>query len=359
MKNNEICVLHIADDNLSYRDIHIEHPNPTGAEILTAAEIPDKQAILLQILPSGDMESIRPEEAPNLAASCNFIVGQSDRSFLFTVDDSRLEWPNRHISGAVIRKLVNVPEDQELLQRCGNELAVLGPTDMLDLGKSGIENVITGQRQWKLRVQGVTLNYTVPKVKIADAMTKAGFDPSKAWSIFLMVAGQPKKPVDINYVVDLRTPGIEKIRLMQRNVDNGDGPTLKLRREFDLLPVDETYLNGTGLCWETILNGESRWLVIHDYPLLTGYTPAASKLALNIPKNYPMAQIDMFYFAPSVSRCDGVAIPRTQVSANIEGMMYQGWSRHRNQNGPWDPSTDNVATHLALVEYSLTREFGE
>ena len=36
------------------------------------------------------------------------------------------------------------------------------------------------------------------------------------------VHGQPKKEVTLDYVVDLRTPGIEKIRLTPRGIDNGE-----------------------------------------------------------------------------------------------------------------------------------------
>jgi hypothetical protein len=360
MKPNENTVLRVANENLTYRDVHIAYPNPTGAQILAAAGAADQQGVLLQVLPSGDLESIRPAEAPNLAASTNFIAGEGDRSFFFTIDDSRLEWFCRHISGSAIRKLAKIDEDRELLQKCGGgEPVVLERTTMVDLGKAGVERIVTGQRKWKLRVQAVTLTYAMPEVKVADAMKEAGFDPNKAWNIFLIVAGQPKKPVDINYIVDLRTPGIEKIRLMPRNVDNGDGQQRKPRREFELLPVDVRYLDGAGLRWETILCDDRRWLVLHDYELLFDYTPAGSTLALDIPKNYPTAQIDMFYFAPALSRCDGREIPQTQVRANIEGVTYQGWSRHRNQNNPWDPHTDNVATHLALVESCLAREFGD
>jgi hypothetical protein len=59
------------------------------------------------------------------------------------------------------------------------------------------------------------------------------------------------------------------------------------------------------------------------------------------------------------SRCDGVAIPNTQVTATIDGVQFQGWSRHRVEAHKWDPNSDNVGTHFALVEHSLAREFGE
>lgn len=361
MKPNDTCVLHLADENLNYRDVPVAHASPTGAQILEAVGVPNQHcAVLLQVLPSGDMESIRPAETPNLAESRRFILSEADRVYFFTVDDARFEWPNRHISGAAIRKVAGVPNERDVLQLDDSGEAVnLNAEDIVDLARPGVERIVTNQRSWRLRVQGVMLEFTLPEVKVADAMREAGFDPDKGWHIFLLVAGQPKQEVNADYVVNLRTPGLEKIRLMQRNVDNGEGPRTKVRREFALLAVDERYLDGSGVCWETVLCGERRWLVIHDFPLLPGYAPAVSKLALDIPKDYPSAQIDMFYFAPAVARCDGRAIPNTHVTANIEGVTYQGWSRHRNGTAPWDPYTDNVATHLALVESCLAREFGE
>lgn len=360
MKQNNI-IIHIADENLNYRDVSVAYTNPSGAQILAAAGISNLQsAVLLQVLSSGELESIRPTEIPDLAESLQFILSESDRTYFFTVDGDHFEWPNRHISGATIRKLAKVPEQLELEQLHDEGIpVVLEDIDMVDLAKPGVERIVTKQKIWKLRVQGVILEFTEPVVKVAEAMMKAGFDPTKPWHIYLLVAGQPKQEVNTDYMVDLRTPGLEKIRLMQRNVDNGDGQQSKLQREFKLLAVDECYLDGADLQWETIFCDDRRWLVIHEYRLLSGYTPAVSKLALDIPKDYPAAQIDMFYFAPTVARCDGRPIPSTQVTANIGGVVYQGWSRHRNGANPWDPNTDNVATHLALVESCLAREFGE
>ncbi|MHB1701401.1 MAG: E2/UBC family protein [Acidobacteriaceae bacterium] len=276
------------------------------------------------------------------------------------IDDAQMVWVSAQASGAILRKLARLSEDVELvLVRNGADPEVIEDGAVLDFGRPGVEKLITRPRKWKLRVQAVTLEFDTPMVKVADAMREAGFDPTKAWNIFLLVAGQPKKEVDVNYIVDLRTPGIERIRLMQRNVDNGELPAATSRREFALLPVDVMFLDGTGLNWETVRAGERRWLVIHHYEPLPGYQPCKVTLALDIPKDYPQAQIDMFYFAPAVSRCDGVAIPNTHVTATIDGVAYQGWSRHRTAAQKWDPNTDNVGTHLALVEHSLAREFGE
>lgn len=361
MATKDSHILLIADENLNYLDVAVVHPNPSGAQILAAAGASNvTSAVLLQVLPSGELESIRPSETPDLANSLKFILSESDRVYFFTVDDNRVEWPSRYISGATIRKLVKASEQHDLLQLCdASAPVVLESKDMLDLAKPGVERIVTKPRTWKLRVQGVTLEFSTPVVKVADAMKEAGFDPNKAWHIYLLVEGQNKQEVTSDYMLDLRTPGLEKIRLMQRNVDNGDGQQYKAQREFELLAADNRYLDSSGLRWETILCGERRWLLIHDYQLLPGYTPAVTQLALDIPTDYPSAQIDMFYFSPAVVRTDGIPIPSTQVTANIDGVVYQGWSRHRNGSNPWDQFTDNVATHLALVESCLAREFGE
>lgn len=234
-------------------------------------------------------------------------------------------------------------------------------TQLVDLNDTGVERFALKNKPqlWKLKVQGVILEYDVPEVQVADAMRRAGFDPSKAWHIFLLVQGQQKQEVSADFILDLRTPGIEKIRLMQRNVDNGDGCQAEPRRAFKLQPTDDSYLDALGLRWETVIEGERRWLLIHDYSLPGGYAPTKVQLALDVLKDYPASQIDMFYFAPFVSLTDGRQIPSTQIRAVIAGVEYQGWSRHRNASSPWDPNTDSIRTHMALVESCLIKELGE
>jgi hypothetical protein len=353
----------IADEQCTVLQAATPSAHPTGADILAAAGRPaTADQVVLQVLRSGGLESIRLDERANLAAGDKFVVAAADRTFRFTVDAKQFEWPHRFISGATVRDLAAVPAQYDLELVRGGAAAVVAAGDLIDLEDPGVERFVSvahPHQGWKLKVQGVTLEYDHPEVKVADAMTQAGFDPTKAWHIYLIVHGQPKKEVSVDYIVDLRTPGIEKIRLMQRNVDNGEGQQPAARRVFKLLAADHQYLDGLALRWETVLEGERRWLLIHDYPLPGGYSQQKATLALDIPKDYPASQIDMFHFAPFVSRTNGVAIPSTQVRATIGGVEYQGWSRHRNATSAWDSAVDNVRTHLALVETCLAKELGE
>lgn len=89
---------------------------------------------------------------------------------------------------------------------------------------------------------------------------------------------------------------------------------------------------------DAVAGATRRWLLIHDYPLLEGFSQSKVHWALEIVLDYPAAQIDMFYFLPFVSLANGQEVPSTQVRATIKGATFQGWSRHRNGVSAWDPN---------------------
>ena len=123
--------------------------------------------------------------------------------------------------------------------------------------------------------------------------------------------------------------------------------------------MDEAHLDALGCKWETVVSEGRRWLLIHDYQLPVGFNRSSTLLALDIPPSYPGAEIDMFYFNPPLDLAGGGGIPSTHITATINGIVYQGWSRHRGPQSPWKPATDNVITHLGLVEGALHKEVGQ
>lgn len=214
------------------------------------------------------------------------------------------------------------------------------------------------KHEWKLNVQGVTLELDVPTIVVRDALDQAGFNPDQGWQIFLKIAGQPKQAVDLTTEIDLRTPGIEKLRLTPKDVNNGEAPPASCR-DFGLLDIDEKHLNRLGLRWETIVEANRRWLLLHNYPLPSGYTAAHTKLALEVPTAYPGAQLYGFYAYPPLALSSGRTIERTQLRGVLLGVEFHGWSRHRGPAAPWNSATDNVVTQLALVDAALAKEVGE
>jgi hypothetical protein len=352
--------IEVSDLSLVFQEVDLPSGHARGADLANAAGISPESATVLHLLANGELEDIRPSELVDLSASTRkFVVVASDRIYHAELDGHRIEWPARVISGGQLRRLGSVPEDHEIYLDLGNGTErLVEPQALVDLGGTGTEKFQSRKKHWKLNVQGVVLTLHEPTVVVRQALELAGFDPSKNWLIFLRVRGQPKREVGLDDVADLRMPGIEKLRLTPREVNNGEALRQK-RRQFRLLDVDETFLDGLGLDWETVIDQERRWLLIYEYPIPRGFTARLTTLALEIPLTYPGAQIDMFYTSPRLALASGRAIDRTQVSATILGTGFNGWSRHRGAQSPWNPESDNVKTHLALVESAISKEVEE
>ena len=129
-----------------------------------------------------------------------------------------------------------------------------------------------------------------------------------------------------------------------------------LRRDFDLLPQDEKFLEEYGLPWETISDG-SQWVLIHEFPTHDGYNHLRVTAAIRMETGYPNTELNMVYFFPTLARKDGRVIGATQDKQVINGKTYQRWSRHRTAQNPWRPGVDGVDTHVFLIEDWLAREF--
>jgi hypothetical protein len=354
--------IEVADKTLIFRSLMIPDATPTGAQLLLAAGFtqPEKKASVLHLLLHGGLENIRLDEHVELRDSTRkFVVLEDEDGFQFTIDSVRFDWQFRIISGGQLRRLGHVPADRDIYLALPDDVErVIEEHELVDLSMPHFAAFETRQRTWKLNVQGVLLVAHEPTIIVRQAIKDAGFDPAKNWIIILRVRGQPKQEVGLDYVIDLRMPGIEKLRLTPREVNNGE-VLAEPRREFALLEVDESFLDGLGLRWDTIMDEKRRWLLIQDHPVPAGFTADRTLIALEIPHTYPSAQIDMFYTWPPLALRSGRAIDRTQLSATILKLPFNGWSRHRGAQSLWNPESDNVATHLALVESALMKEVGE
>jgi hypothetical protein len=128
-----------------------------------------------------------------------------------------------------------------------------------------------------------------------------------------------------------------------------------MRRQFQLPEEDEECLNASGYVWETVIENNTRWLIIHAYPIPDGYNVREALLALRMPPSYPDEQIDMVYFSPGLALSSGRGIGALSPTT-ILGQQFQQWSRHRTAANPWRIGLDNVRTHLLQVDSWLDRE---
>jgi hypothetical protein len=79
---------------------------------------------------------------------------------------------------------------------------------------------------------------------------------------------------------------------------------------------------------------------------------------LLIPDNYADTQIDMVFLNVALARTDGRPI-NNLTTVKICGADWQQWSWHRTGANPWRAGVDDVASHLALVDEWLSREFAK
>jgi Prokaryotic E2 family E len=123
-----------------------------------------------------------------------------------------------------------------------------------------------------------------------------------------------------------------------------------------LTEEDAAFLRSTGWRFETKPDGEGVALIIYEYPLPAGYSIERSDLLLRLPRGFPDAAPDMFWFSPEVRYAGGSGPPATGERLDLEGRTWQRWSRHLAT--AWRPGIDNLQTYLRLIRTDLTDGVG-
>ena len=230
---------------------------------------------------------------------------------------------------------------------------IVEPVDLEEQAKTG--KPAPPAKQYAFRVDRQRVVVDKPEISGADILGKVNKTPQE-YKLYKHVRGNQPVQIEPQQIVDLREPGLERFTTMPRDTTEGREGGPCIRQDFPLPRTDETYLNGLGLPWETVLDGQMRWLRIHDWVLPTGYDRSTVSVALLIPSGYSDNQIDMVFLDPAISRLDGKPIGALS-SQLITGKNWQRWSRHRTAVNPWRPGIDDIASHLTLVDEWLRREF--
>jgi hypothetical protein len=209
-------------------------------------------------------------------------------------------------------------------------------------------------KQYAFRVDKLRIVVSTPTITGTQILAEAGKTP-ETFKLYQHKRGHQPIPIGPNDIVNLREPGVERFTTMPKDTTEGrNGPLPS--RDFNLPAADEQYLNSLGLPWETVLDGQTQWVIIHEWLLPTGYNTEKTSVALLIPNNYADSQIDMVYFKVHLARYDGKGISSLSTQL-IAGEEWQRWSRHRTGQNPWRPGIDDIASHLSLVDEWLRREF--
>lgn len=337
--------------------VHLTDPTPTGEQILNAAGLrPAPEFVLLLWPPTGPTREMALDEVieADPGGTLDFLASRGDGVSYFMLDDERYAWTGP-LTGADIRRVGRVPDNLDLVfERPDQPDVEVGRGDLVPLHSAGVERLRTRKKLWKLDVHGEMTEWDRPNVSVREALVAAGKDVSRPY-IIVFKTKSGNRQVELGDILNLDQPGIERLWLRPKKVDNGDASHAR-RRDFSLLAKDVAFLDRMGYEWDTIDDGR-RWIVVRNYPLPSGYQVASCALAVEMPVGYPTSEIDMFYCNPPLRLPSGSEPDRADVRQAIDGMDYQRWSRHR-EPGTWSVD-DCVATHFGLVELAISREVGQ
>jgi hypothetical protein len=185
-----------------------------------------------------------------------------------------------------------------------------------------------------------------------ELLILAGKNPPDRFQLRQKLRGGNVITIPLDKRVCFTEPGIEKFKTLPLDQTEGES----LRRDFTPLEEDVEYLDSLGLQWEAIKTQNAQWILIHDYPIVTGYNVDRAIIAVRISPSYPTTQLDMAYFHPPLNRADGKKINALTL-INLDGKQFQQWSRHRTAANPWRDGVDNLSTHLPLADVWLGQEF--
>lgn len=286
-------------------------------------------------------------------------------NYKIQVDRDIYETSSPVLTGAQILELANkMPyTDFHLYQKLkGNQTEKVPYVKEVNLEDPGIERFTT---QKKAHTDGEPAKHKIQldrDVKDASSKCMTGrqilefFDkkPYSDYHLFMKLKGKNAEKVAYNQTVCFEDPGIERFTSQKLRHQDGAGP----RREFDLRPEDETFLDSLGLVWEAIVFQNLNYVIIRGAQLPDGYNVKHADIAMRLDPTYPRTQIDMAFFSPGLSRADKYPINRLTPLV-IDGKSFQQWSRHRSSDNPWREGIDCLETHFYFVMYWLENEFNK
>lgn len=185
-----------------------------------------------------------------------------------------------------------------------------------------------------------------------ELLVLVGKKPVEKFQLNQKLKGGKVKQIKLDQTVCFTEPGIEKFMTLPLDQTEGENP----RKQFQLLDDDSEFLESLGLPWETLSESTDRWILIYNFPVPLGYNVDVVTVAIKLEPGYPRTQLDMAYFLPALARKDGNPIGALSAQ-NIDGKMFQRWSRHRTGSNPWREGIDNLSTHVSIVSYWFIQEF--
>jgi hypothetical protein len=126
---------------------------------------------------------------------------------------------------------------------------------------------------------------------------------------------------------------------------------------MELPAEDSEYLDERGLRYTVFEEGAMLCVRLHDFPLPPGLSHSEVDILFRLPAGYPIAQPDMWWCLPAITRADGSTIQATEHNEIYAGLTWQRWSRHLNP-GAWAPGIDGLEAFMTLLRVELQKASG-
>src|ERR1700722_20097287 len=162
--------------------------------------------------------------------------------------------------------------------------------DLEDFAKKTPGQSAPAAHHYKIRIDKTVVTVNKPVLTGREILALVDKTPER-YKLYEHLKGKQPKPIGPDEEVNLRDPGVERFTTMPRDTTEGLDQRV-LTKQFSLPRQDEEYLNGLALPWETIVDGGSRWLLIHKWHLPGGYNAARITVALLISSQYADTHID-------------------------------------------------------------------
>ena len=241
---------------------------------------------------------------------------------------------------------------EELVEDLADDLTAV-VEDLVDIeeyARAGRQ--VPRAHRYRYRVNKQHLVTECPELTGRQILESAGLVPAEQYRLRLKERHGPPVEIGLDQVIDLRKPGVERFVAQKKEVQDG----LEARRHFVLPPEDIAFLDSLRLRWEALTEGGNFWVVIYAVPLPTGFTEGVTDVSIQIMPGYPTSQLDMACFHPPVLRQDGRVIACANAVQNLDGRIWQRWSRHRIGATAWVPGEDNLERHFMFMQDWWSRE---
>ncbi|MCP5286101.1 MAG: multiubiquitin domain-containing protein [Burkholderiaceae bacterium] len=221
-------LVRIGDERLEFNKRRIADPTPTGDQILDAAGVLDRSGYqVLQLLATGETESLRPTETTDLrtAGVESFVVFRTDRLYRFTLDGRALDWGASRISGTALLTLARKDPGafDVWLDRPGGRDRIIDLDEQVSLAGADVERFVTKAVEFTIFIN--TRPRTVAKRRLAY--------------MEVVKLAYPDGPIGENYVYT-----VDYLRGPPRNPEGslveGDSVEIKNGMRFDVSFTDKS-----------------------------------------------------------------------------------------------------------------------